>query len=96
MRLIDAEEAELLLNGWDWQNVYFPVQFKVLILDACPSFGQGYHGQWEDEIETSPISNTPTKTGRYVCSQCTFTSTVRYDYCPGCGARMCEERKEQK
>lgn len=39
------------------------------------------HGRW------IPIAN-PTWWGLYECSECSSTSSIDYEWCPNCGAKM--------
>lgn len=60
---------------------------------------------FENAVENTPTIVTERKTGRWIvckryrrlgglCSECGFFATLRYNYCPNCGARMEVEHEQ--
>ena len=78
------------LDEWDWQELYFPIQFKEL-LDELPTVSVAEKtGRWI----AHDIHNCHTN---FKCSECGHIHsfmhlygepTADYTYCPNCGARM--------
>lgn len=79
-RYIDAE----VLKNEDFQD--FSNTDVMYAIDHCPTADvqEVKHGKWEKG-----------KCGNYfVCSECgQISDFFKYDYCPGCGARMDGEDK---
>ena len=86
MRLIDADalmEFNTLCKTIDEEWAV-----KLSTIDSAPTVYQQKHAHWEDEIGIRPITKKKAKTGRFVCSNCNFATTISFNYCPGCGAKM--------
>lgn len=91
-RYIDAEKAEKIMHCMDMQDLYLPVHFKEMVLDATQTEDvvPVVHAHWIDVDVNDPILLH----GK--CSHCGYEQWIRSDirFCPGCGARMDEEKHD--
>lgn len=81
MRPIDADRALKIVRdqGIAHPNAYHLTNYATLILREAPTIDVApvRHGRWKSY----------TKNLRE-CSNCGYVVSIRYNYCPNCGAKM--------
>lgn len=93
-RYIDAEKAEKIMHCMDMQDLYLPVHFKEMVLDATQTedVEPVVHAHWE-WLEPNNLTR---ECFCGTCSACKVRSIyiVNNMICPNCGARMDEEKHD--
>ena len=92
MRLINADAVlTRMINVMDMQDFYLPIQF-MLVINEIPTIDPVRHGHWV-AIDDYPHEE-------WECDKCGFVyyednDEPTFKYCPNCGAKMDEERREE-